>query len=136
MSEDRPPLQDDEVIFLARKAIAQAREETPRRNDPDPDVVAKDLQQPGVTIDLGHHSIKRLPDDVVDIIKADIERCACLPRELNSNALLLETSANRLQTCPLPQLLHHPPPPPDRVRAIAISQRALQRLARVSPGRA
>ncbi|KAK8202765.1 hypothetical protein HDK77DRAFT_383726 [Phyllosticta capitalensis] len=76
MSEDRPPLQDDEVIFLARKAIAQAREETPRRNDPDPDVVAKDLQQPGVTIDLGHHSIKRLPDDVVDIIKADIERLA------------------------------------------------------------
>ncbi|KAK7565947.1 RAM signaling pathway protein-domain-containing protein [Phyllosticta paracitricarpa] len=76
MNEDRPPLQDDEVIFLARKAIAQAREETPRRNDPDPDVVAKDLQQPGVTIDLGHHSIKRLPDDVVDIIKADIERLA------------------------------------------------------------
>lgn len=72
MSEDRPPLSDDEVVALVRKTIEQAREDTTRRTEPD---VVKDLAQPGITIDLGHHAIRRLPEDVIDIIKADIERC-------------------------------------------------------------
>ncbi|KAL1635479.1 RAM signaling network component [Diplodia intermedia] len=72
MSEDRPPLSDDEVVALVRKTIEQVREDTTRRTEPD---VVKDLAQPGITIDLGHHGIRRLPEDVIDIIKADIERC-------------------------------------------------------------
>lgn len=78
MSEDRPPLSDDEVVALVRKTIEQAREDTTRRTEPD---VVKDLAQPGITIDLGHHAIRRLPEEVIDIIKADIERCvvACRP---------------------------------------------------------
>lgn len=73
MSEDRPPLSDDEVVALVRKTIEQAREDTTRRTEPD---VVKDLAQPGITIDLGHHAIRRLPEEVIDIIKADIERLA------------------------------------------------------------
>ncbi|KKY27389.1 putative cell morphogenesis protein sog2 [Diplodia seriata] len=73
MSEDRPPLSDDEVVALVRKTIEQVREDTTRRTEPD---VVKDLAQPGITIDLGHHGIRRLPEDVIDIIKADIERLA------------------------------------------------------------
>lgn len=72
MSEDRPPLSDDEVVALVRKTIEQVREDTTRRTEPD---VVKDLAQPGITIDLGHHGIRRLPEEVIDIIKADIERC-------------------------------------------------------------
>lgn len=80
MSEDlvrRPQiLPDSEVVALAREAIAASREET--RRSADDDGVPKELQQPGVTIDLGHKNVHNLPEDVVDIIKDDIERYVIL----------------------------------------------------------
>ncbi|EOD50107.1 hypothetical protein GTA08_BOTSDO01139 [Neofusicoccum parvum] len=81
MSEDRPPLSDDEVVALVRKTIEQAREDTTRRTEPD---VVKDLAQPGITIDLGHHALRRLPEEVIDIIKADIERLALSHNSFNT----------------------------------------------------
>ena len=64
-------LTDEDVIALARAAIEASRDEIRRGRD---GVDAVDLQQPGVTVDLGHKNIIRLPDEVVDIIKDEIER--------------------------------------------------------------
>lgn len=36
---------------------------------------AEGLTVPGVTIDLSHKEILNLPEEVVDIIKRDLERC-------------------------------------------------------------
>jgi len=66
---------DDEVIAMAREAIEVSRDEMRRGRD---GVVSNDLQQPGVTVDLGHRNITRLPDEVIDIIKVEIERYALL----------------------------------------------------------
>jgi len=63
---------DDEVIALAREAIEASREESRRGRD---GVLSTDLQQPGVTVNLGHKNIVRLPDEAIDIIKQEIERC-------------------------------------------------------------
>src|SRR5215469_2995075 len=63
---------DDEVIDFAREAIEASREESRRGRD---GVLSTELQQPGVTVDLGHRNIVRLPDEVIDIIKQEIERC-------------------------------------------------------------
>lgn len=65
-------LPDSEVIALAKEAIAASREET--RRSADDDGVTKELQQPGATIDLGHKTVSSLPEEVIDIIKDDIER--------------------------------------------------------------
>jgi len=62
---------DDEVISMAQDAIEISRDEMRRGRD---GVVSNDLQQPGVTVDLGHRNIARLPDEVIDIIKDEIER--------------------------------------------------------------
>ena len=53
----------DEIISLARKAIEMSR-------------LGSDMQQPGVgvTVDLGHKQITNLPEEVIDIIKDEIER--------------------------------------------------------------
>lgn len=63
-----------------RKTIEQAREDTTRRTEPD---VVKDLAQPGITIDLGHHALRRLPEEVIDIIKGEIERCVPASRPVS-----------------------------------------------------
>jgi hypothetical protein len=78
MSNDAPqPISDAEVIRLAKAAfqhslsdIRAAAESAPRELQ---------QQQPGITIDLGHKNISRLPDEVIDVIRAEIERCGCPP---------------------------------------------------------
>lgn len=75
---------DDEVIDMAKEAIEVSRDELRRGRDA---VLSTDLQQPGVTVDLGHRSIVRLPDEVIDIIKDEIERYASF---LSLNFHLLE----------------------------------------------
>lgn len=69
-SSGQPPT-DEEVIDMAREAIELSRDEMRRGRD---GVLSTDLQQPGATVDLGHRNIARLPDEVVDIIKDEIER--------------------------------------------------------------
>lgn len=71
---------DEEIIALAKDAIEASREET--RRSADNDGAAKDLQQPGATIDLGHKNILNFPDEVVEIIKDEIERLEVFPRAL------------------------------------------------------
>lgn len=77
MSNDvATPVSDEEVLALAKAAISQSREELNLRAVTDTPPASRDLQQqqPGITIDLGHNGITRLPDEVIDVIRSEIER--------------------------------------------------------------
>jgi hypothetical protein len=76
MSNDTPtPISDDEVVALTRNAIDQSRQDINQRAVAEnPQVRDLQQQQPGITIDLGHQNIVRLPDEVIDVIRTEIER--------------------------------------------------------------
>ncbi|KAF1814593.1 hypothetical protein P152DRAFT_447929 [Eremomyces bilateralis CBS 781.70] len=76
MSEDAGLAKSDaDVVALVKNAIQTSREDHRRPagvGGGTPDGV----QQPGITIDLGHHNIPRLPDEAIEAIKDEIERLA------------------------------------------------------------
>lgn len=83
MSEDlsrgppRPPLSTAEILSLAREAIEKGEESRDliRRNtEPVASDVQPALQHPGVTLDLCHKNIPAIPEELIDIIKDEIER--------------------------------------------------------------
>lgn len=75
MSHDAPtPISDDEVVALAKAAFEHSRSDIRAAAESAPRELQQ--QQPGITIDLGHKSIARLPDEVIDVIRAEIERLA------------------------------------------------------------
>ena len=78
MSNDAPsPISDDEVVALAKAAFEQSRDDINHRAAETPNAAPNlQSQQPGITIDLGHKNIARLPDEVIDVIRAEIERWA------------------------------------------------------------
>lgn len=81
MSNDAPtPISDDEVVALAKAAFTHSRSDLSHRTA---ESAPRELQQqhPGITIDLGHKNIARLPDEVINVIRAEIERCACPCRD-------------------------------------------------------
>jgi hypothetical protein len=84
MSNDTPtPISDEEVVALAKAAFSQSHEDITQRAQADNNPNGpRELQQqqPGITIDLGHKSIARLPDEVIDVIRVEIERCVQLCR--------------------------------------------------------
>ncbi|KAF2737319.1 cell morphogenesis protein-like protein Sog2 [Polyplosphaeria fusca] len=94
MSNDAvKPLSDDDVVALAKAAIEQSREDIKQRAVTDtatataPAPAPRELQQqqqPGITIDLGNNNIARLPDDVIDVIRAEIERLALSHNQLTT----------------------------------------------------
>lgn len=67
-----PSNSSDHVVKLAKDAVAAARQETQHSVDHAGNV--KDSLRPGLTIDLGHQDIQRIPEEVVNIIKDEIER--------------------------------------------------------------
>jgi hypothetical protein len=74
MSNDAPtPISDDEVVALTKAAFEHSRQDISHRAAAE---TPRELQQqqPGITIDLGHKNIARLPDEVIDVIRAEIER--------------------------------------------------------------
>ena len=87
MSNDAPaptPISDDEVVALTKAAFTQSRQDITQRGAGDSSNAPRDAQlqqqsqqQPGITIDLGHKNIARLPDEVIDVIRAEIERWVC-----------------------------------------------------------
>ncbi len=90
---------DDEVIALAREAIEASREESRRGRD---GVLSTDLQQPGVTVNLGHRNIVRLPDEAIDIIKQEIERCVnnfFFPRSRRCKCSSPDTDRKKFNFC-------------------------------------
>ena len=76
MSNDPPkPMPDEDVVALAKEAIEASREDLKQRSIADTPGSGKDVQQqPGITIDLGHKNIVRLPEEVIDVIRVEIER--------------------------------------------------------------
>ncbi|EMD60124.1 hypothetical protein GGP41_009521 [Bipolaris sorokiniana] len=91
MSNDTPtPISDDEVVALTKAAFEHSRQDITQRAAAE---APRELQQqPGITIDLGHKNIARLPDEVIDVIRTEIERLA-----LSHN--LLATLPSRLIEC-------------------------------------
>lgn len=70
-------MSDEDVVSLAKEAIEVSREDLKRRSIVDTPGIGKDLQQqPGITIDLGHKNIVHLPEEVIDVIRVEIERLA------------------------------------------------------------
>jgi hypothetical protein len=68
----REPSKDD-IIESARKDLESSREltrETAELHGENPQ-----QQRVGVTVDLGHKQLVTLPDEIIDIIKDEIERC-------------------------------------------------------------
>ena len=72
MSEELPPgagppqqVTTEDVVSLARAAIGASRDASRR---------ADDTSTSGITVDLTHKNITRLPDEVIDIIKDEIGR--------------------------------------------------------------
>jgi hypothetical protein len=66
------PISAGQVIALAREAMKMALEEN-QTKAAETSGVSNDLK-PGVTIDLSHKQIQRFPEEVVDIIKNELER--------------------------------------------------------------
>jgi hypothetical protein len=74
MSNDTPvPIPDEEVVALAKAAFSHSRQDISQRGPDAPREVQQ--QHTGITIDLGHKNIARLPDEVIDVIRTEIERC-------------------------------------------------------------
>jgi hypothetical protein len=69
----QPAISASQVVALAEDAMKAARGET-QRSVAGGDAVASGDLKPGVTIDLGHKYIAKIPDEMVDIIKDEIER--------------------------------------------------------------
>ncbi|KAI9701586.1 MAG: RAM signaling network component [Candelina mexicana] len=74
MAQMPPSISSNQVIALAQQAVAAARQETQRSVNGAGSVNGS--IRPGLTIDLGHKNIQRIPEEVVYIIKDEIERLA------------------------------------------------------------
>lgn len=66
------PISSSQVVVLAREALKHAIEEN-QTKAAEASGVSNELK-PRVTIDLSHKNIKEFPEEVVDIIKGEIER--------------------------------------------------------------
>lgn len=67
-----PPMSSGQVIHLAREAMKEALQDN-ESQAAEASGVSNELK-PGVTIDLSRLNIQSLPDEVVDIIKNELER--------------------------------------------------------------
>lgn len=65
-------LSSAQVVSLAREAMKNALEENQTKAAQASGVINE--LKPGVTIDLSHKNIQKFPDEVVDIIKTELER--------------------------------------------------------------
>jgi hypothetical protein len=76
-------LSADKIISLALQAIETSREDMRRtQQDPHAAPALGQQQRPGLTVALGGYKIISLPDELIDIIKDEIERwvIAVLPQ--------------------------------------------------------
>ncbi|KAH7356731.1 RAM signaling pathway protein-domain-containing protein [Rhexocercosporidium sp. MPI-PUGE-AT-0058] len=84
------PISAGQVVALAQEAMKNAIEEN-RTKAAEASGVSNELK-PGVTIDLSHKQIQRFPEEVVDIIKTELERLA-----LSHN--MISTFPSRFSEC-------------------------------------
>ena len=69
------PISAAQVVALAQEAMNNALDEN-QTKAAEASGVSNELK-PGVTIDLSHKLIQKFPEEVVDIIKNELERYAC-----------------------------------------------------------
>jgi hypothetical protein len=69
------PPSSGQVIAMAREAMKVALEENETQSQAAEGSLSNELR-PGLTIDLSRKNIQKLPDEVVDIIKNELERYA------------------------------------------------------------
>ena len=124
------PISAGQVVALARQAMKVALEEN-QTKAAEASGVSNELK-PGVTIDLSHKQIQRFPEEVVDIIKNELERYAfSILSYLESSAssqltpLLSQTSTVTQSNIDIPSQIF-------RVHFTAVSQRSKQRYSRIS----
>lgn len=67
------PPSSGQVIAMAREAMKVALEENETQSQAADGSLSNELR-PGLTIDLSRKNIQKLPDEVVDIIKNELER--------------------------------------------------------------
>lgn len=65
------PPSDAEVIQFVREDIRRSREDVRQHRQQN---ATPDLQHVGVTVDLCKRGIARLPDEIIDLIKDEIDR--------------------------------------------------------------
>lgn len=66
------PIAASQVVVLAKEAMKKAVEENESQAG-EASVVSSELKA-GVTVNLSHKNIQKLPEEVVDIIKDQLER--------------------------------------------------------------
>ncbi|KAK3314629.1 RAM signaling pathway protein-domain-containing protein [Apodospora peruviana] len=67
------PLTSNQVLALAREAMRAAHENEAKAAEASG---VSDTLKPGLTIDLSRRKIQKLPDEIVDVIKDELERLA------------------------------------------------------------
>ena len=72
LSTQQTPISAGQVVALAREAMRNALDEHKTQAAEASDV--SDEMKPGVTVDLSHKQIQKFPEEVVDIIKNELER--------------------------------------------------------------
>ena len=101
------PISAGQVVALAREAMKVALEEN-QTKAAEASGVSNELK-PGVTIDLSHKQIQRFPEEVVDIIKNELERYTfsilsysefSMNMQLTPLSLRLALSHNQISTFP------------------------------------
>ncbi|OBT56344.1 hypothetical protein VE04_02464, partial [Pseudogymnoascus sp. 24MN13] len=68
------PISTAQVVALAREAMQNALEENQTKSGGTAGITNE--LKPGITIDMSHKNIQRFPEEVVDIIKSELERLA------------------------------------------------------------
>ena len=66
------PTSTAQVVALAREAMQNALEENQTKSGATAGITNE--LKPGITIDMSHKNIQRFPEEVVDIIKSELER--------------------------------------------------------------
>ncbi|KAK2735502.1 cell morphogenesis protein [Colletotrichum kahawae] len=103
------PMTSAQVIALARDAMQSALHEN-ESQAAEASAVSNELK-PGVTIDLSRKGIQKLPDEVVDIIKNELERLALSHNQVSSfptrfsectSLRYLNVRNNQIREFPLP----------------------------------
>lgn len=126
------PIAQSQVIVLARDAMKKAVEEN-QSQVAEASAVSSELK-PGVTVNLSHKNIQKLPEEVVDVIKDQLERY------VNSTVMHMQGHSSRAatndktyfcQTRPLPQQNLVFPSPIRRMHVAPILECAKQQDQRV-----
>lgn len=66
------PTSTAQVVALAKEAMQNALEENQTKSGGTAGITNE--LKPGITIDMSHKNIQRFPEEVVDIIKSELER--------------------------------------------------------------